>query len=230
MRKLIAPIGAAMLCFGLAGTAAAATYSFSFPASPLAIAEGDYVYADILVDGSLGNITDVNVFVDITHTWIGDLDIYIGHQLIADLQKDDKGNYVWNSDGPAQWVQLYNQDGDSRNNMTAVTFDDQATTSITDVAPPYGPGSYQPTSNPEEISPGVYESNLLADYNGDLATGMWRLALFDNWGGETGTMQNFRIDLETASVPQTAVPLPGAVVLLGSGLGALAAARRARRK
>lgn len=201
-----------MLCFGLAGTAAAATYSFSFPDSPLAIAEGDWVYADITdAVGNLGTITDVNVFVDIDHTWVGDLDIYLAHQ--------EDGESSW------KWVQLYNQDGDSRNDITEVLFNDQATTSIDEAAPPYGPGSYQPTSNPEHG-----ESNLLSDYNGDLAAGIWSLVLFDNASGDTGVLQNFRIDLETASVPQTAVPLPGAVVLLGSGLGALAAARRARRK
>jgi len=197
-----------MLCFGLAGTAAAATYSFSFPGAPLAIAEGDWVYADITdAVGNLGTITDVNVFVDIDHTWIGDLDIYIAHQ--------EAGRSSW------KYVQLYNEDGDSRNDMSNVLFDDEASMYINEAAPPYGPGSFKPSSNGPDADG---DSNLLSFFDGDSAAGMWSLVLFDNWQYETGTLQGFRVDIETS-----AVPLPGAVVLLGSGLGALAALRRKRR-
>lgn len=204
MRKLTASIGVAMLCFGLAGTAAAATYSFSYPTA-MGITEGDYVYADIAVAGISGNIADVNVFVDIDHTWIGDLDIYIAHQ--------EAGRSSW------KYVQLYNEDGDYRNDMTNVLFDQDASMYINEAAPPYGPGSFKPTANPESG-----ESNLLTDYNGDLAAGIWSLVLYDNATGDLGTLQGFRVDIETS-----AVPLPGAVVLLGSGLSALAALRRKRR-
>jgi subtilisin-like proprotein convertase family protein len=207
MKKTIATLAVAMLCCGLAGPAAAATYSFTFTGTPLTIDDYKWVYADMDVGGDLGTITDVNVFVNIEHTWVSDLEIYIGHS----------------EDGGATWknVQLYNHDGDYRNDITEVLFNDQAATSITDAAPPYGPGSYQPTSYPGEISPGVYESNLLADYNGDLAAGIWSLAVYDYSSGDIGTLKNFRVDLVT-----TPVPLPGAVVLLGSSLVALVGVRR----
>ncbi|MCK9296543.1 MAG: VPLPA-CTERM sorting domain-containing protein [Desulfobulbaceae bacterium] len=220
MKKSIATLAAAMFCCGLlAGPAAAATYSLTYSDGPLAITEtdengdlGNWVYADILVDAP-GNITDVNIFVDITHTYIGDLDIYIAHQ--------EEGASSW------KWVQLYNNNNEYRNNMSNVLFDDQATTYINNAAPPYGPGSFKPTSNGPDADG---DSNLLSFFNGDLAAGIWSLALYDNVQYETGTLNSFRVDLETDAVPQTAVPLPGAVVLLGSGLGALAGVRRRSRQ
>ncbi len=82
MKKSIATLAAAMFCCGLlAGPAAAATYSLTYSGGPLTIAEGgSFVYADIVDDSLAGAITDVNVMVDIDHTWVGDLDIYLAHQ------------------------------------------------------------------------------------------------------------------------------------------------------
>jgi len=214
MKKSIATLAAAMFCCGLlAGPAAAATYSLTY-SGPLTIAEDGYFhYADIVDFSLAGAITDVNVMVDIEHYWPEDLDIYLAHSLTG-----EKGTW--------KYVQLYNQEqgGAIQENLN-VLFNDQATTSITDAAPPYGLGSYQPTSNPESG-----RSNLLTDYNGDLAAGIWSLVLFDNASPDIGTLQSFRVDIDTAGVPQTAVPLPGAVVFLGSGLGALVGVRRSRQK
>ncbi|MBI5556477.1 MAG: hypothetical protein HY885_02455 [Deltaproteobacteria bacterium] len=207
MKKLTGVLPVAMLCLALAGPAAAATYSFNFTGGTQAITDGSWVNADINVGGDLGDIADVNVFLDITHTWIGDLDIYVAHQ--------EPGSSAW------KWVQLYNDiDGDSRNNMTDVLFDDQALIHINDGIPPYGPGSFKPTSNPE-----AGESNLLSDYNGDAAAGIWSLAVFDNATGDFGSLLDFRVDVVT-----DAVPLPGAIVFLGSGLAALAGLSRRRKQ
>lgn len=208
MRKRTISLAAVLFCFALAGSATAATYSFDYPDVPLAITEGDWVYADLTIGGDLGAITDINVFVDIEHTWMADLDIYVAHQ--------EQGGSSW------KWVQLYNQDGDSRDNMTSVLFDDQAAASISGAVAPYGPGSFRPTSLPE-----AGESNLLSDYNGDQAAGIWSLVLFDNFSGDTGEVHQFRIEFETQQNP---VPLPGAIVLFGSGLGAVAGLRRLRQK
>lgn len=229
MRKVTASIGAAMLCFGLAGTAAAATYytegTLVIPDDATATVDepNEGIYADIDIGDISGIVTDVNVFVDISHTSIGDLEIYLYHS--AD------GGDTWKS------VQLFNHDSfffpgygyiyNSLDNMTDVLFDDQADISISDptVRAPYGPGSFQPTSSPEED-----ESNLLADFNGDLAAGIWSLYIYDWKKGDTGTLNDLHVEIATKNDPASPVPLPGAVVFLGSGLGALAAARRARRK
>jgi subtilisin-like proprotein convertase family protein len=219
MKKITASLAAAMLCVGLAGPAAAATYSLTYPQQdlPLDILEGDWNYFDITDLGRSGAINDVNVFVDITHTYIADLDIYILHQA--------EGSSTW------KWVQLYNEDGDNTNNMPDVTFDDDVATSIADAPTPYVSGSYKPSSKAPDVSDfsTAPNSNQLSFFDGDLASGTWSLAIWDNYGGETGTLNAFRLDIETAP-PQNAVPLPGAVVLFGSGLGALVAVRRSRQK
>lgn len=208
MKKMTASFAAAVLSLGIAGTAAAADYSFSFTGAPLAITEGDWVFADIMdATGDLGSVTDVNVFVDISHTWMADLDIYLTHQ--------EEGSSDW------KYVQLYNQDGDFRNDMTEVYFDDQAVLYINDSFPPYGPDSFKPTANGPDADG---DSNMLSFFNGDLAAGIWSLALFDNSSGDIGTLNELRVDIKT-----DAVPLPGAFFLLAPGLGALAAIRRSRK-
>ena len=50
-------------------------------------------------------ITDLNVYVDLEHTWLNNLDIWIGHNSI--------------------WVQLFNNNGGGKDDIK-VTFDDEA--------------------------------------------------------------------------------------------------------
>ena len=206
MKKSIATLAAAMFCCGLlAGPAAAATYSLTYD-GPLDILEGgNYNYADI-TDSHLGTISDVNVFVNINHTWVGDLDVYLAHSV------DDGATW--------KYVQLLDEDGGSANNVTNILFDDSAPASISDALTPWANATFKPTNSFDQDA----GSNELAYFNGDQALGIWSLVLYDNATGDTGTLQNYRVDV------QTAVPLPGAVVLLGSGLGALAGVRRRSRQ
>ncbi|MBC8462202.1 MAG: proprotein convertase P-domain-containing protein [Deltaproteobacteria bacterium] len=70
------------------------------------------------------SISDVNVTIDITHIWVGDLWIYI---------KSPDGTNVTLS----RW------NGGSGDNYTNTTFDDEASTSIVDGSPPFT-GSFRP--------------------------------------------------------------------------------------
>jgi subtilisin-like proprotein convertase family protein len=101
--------------------------------TPKPIQDHQTTYDTIYIPGP-GNVLDVNVNLDITHTWDGDLDIYLI--------------------GPnAAQVMLSTDNGGSGNNYTNTTFDDEALISITQGSPPFT-GSFrpeQPLSNLDNI-------------------------------------------------------------------------------
>lgn len=209
MRKRTISLAAVMFCFALAGSATAATYSFEYTGGTPSIIDYTSDYVEIEVPDGLGTISDVNVFVNISHTWINDVELYLWHS--------EDGGDTWKG------VQLYNHDAaGGYDNIPGVLFDDQAPTSISNAALPYVSGVFRPTALPADG-----ESNLLSDFIGDQSAGLWDLEWYDWANGDTGTLLNFRIDFETTSHP---VPLPGAVLLFGSGLGAVAGLRRLRQK
>ena len=182
------------------GVAGAATYSY--PGTlPDTIIEGDNFYADIVVADS-GIVADINVYVDVVHSQISDLDIYLGHQ---------ESGSSW------KYVQLFNQYGPGVD-LTAVTFDDEAATYIDSAMPPYGPGTFKPGSTLDTYG----DSNLLSFFDGDSIAGIWSLYIWDNYTGDVGTLQGF-------SIAVTPVPIPGAIWLLGSGIiGLVGFSRRFR--
>ena len=72
-------------------------------------------------------VNDVNVTINATHTWVGDIDI----KLIA----PDNSQVI-----------LFDRSGGSGDNLTNTTFDDEATTPIASGTPPYT-GVFQPEGN-----------------------------------------------------------------------------------
>jgi len=93
--------------------------------TPLAIPDNTPAgVASTVVATSLYDVIDVNVLVNITHTYTGDLDLF----LIG-------------PDGTS--VELSSDNGSSGNNFTNTLFDDDAATSVTSGTAPFT-GSYQP--------------------------------------------------------------------------------------
>ncbi len=119
-------------------------------------------------------ITSVALDVDITHTWIGDLEITL-------------------TSPAGTTVTLAGTSGCSGNDLT-VTFDDAATNTAADFAgtcnnAPAVSGAYQPV-------------DALAAFAGETAGGVWTLCVSDNAGQDVGTIDNFGLTVNT-EVPCT---------------------------
>ena len=101
--------------------------SYTATDTPVAIGTGaGAIYQSIIsvTDVGAANILDVNVTIDISHTWDGDLDISL-------------------TSPAGTVVELSNGNGGSANDYTATVFDDSAATPITSGSAPFT-GTFQP--------------------------------------------------------------------------------------
>ena len=113
-----------------------------------------------------GVIEDINVYVRVTHTWVGDL--------IMTLEHVDTGTSVVVLDRPGVPGSAF---GCSSDNLE-ITLDDEATDPIEDECSATAPamfGSFTP-------------ENPLSAFDGEDRAGMWTLNISDNAGGDTGTL------------------------------------------
>ena len=107
---------------------------------------------------------DVNVTLNITHTWDSDLDVYLI--------------------GPSgRSVELFTDVGSSGDGFLDTTLDDEAAGPITFGVPPFT-GRYQP-------------EGFLGDFDGEPASGTWTLSVYDDAGGDQGTLNSWSLTLET---------------------------------
>ena len=164
---------ASILMLGLQ-TSNAAPFSFAAGDLPTAIVQpvpsGVYgkTVSTITVPsgGGVATINDLNVFIDLDHTYTADLIIIVMHA----------------ETGTA--AILFNRYGGGGNDITDVTFDDEGSgglISSTSIAPPYGPGSFVP-----------YQS--LGAFDSESVEGTWTLTVYDVSSGDGGTLNSFRIE------------------------------------
>lgn len=136
-------------------------------------------------------ISDANVNIDITHTWVGDLEVIL---------QSPNGTMVTLVDRPGYTGIGF---GCSENDISA-TLDDEASTAIEDecaVAVPAINGSFIP-------------NNPLSAFDGENALGIWTITVIDNAGGDTGTLIDWGLDLEYApSGLQLALDVSGNVTV-----------------
>ena len=111
-----------------------------------------------------GIITDLNVFLSLSHGWLSDVVISVAHGATS----------VW---------LCYRENG-AGSGITA-TFDDSAGTSINNSFPPFN-GTYRPTT---KAAP-----NLLSAFNGQDLFGAWTLTVADTTRGDGGMLYNFGIN------------------------------------
>ena len=141
----------------------------------------------VLDIGDHATIHDLDVFINLTHTFTGDLEI--------SLQAPNGTE-----------VLMFENEGGSGDDITDVTFDDEAVSSISGQIAPFGPGTFRP-------SPGS-----LSDFDGLDVFGQWTLIVNDELGGDSGRLNHWSIHVET--------PVPATLLLMGVGLAALGIGRR----
>ncbi len=120
-------------------------------------------------------VTDVNVTIDIDHTWIWDLQIYL---------KAPNGMEVLIYDRSCGSSSI------QRKNMNA-TFDDDAASKV--------------CNNTDPAISGLTKSeNQLSTFNGVSSVGDWKIKVVDNASGDVGMLNNWSINLcqtnQTASI------------------------------
>ncbi len=142
--------------------------SFDSVGTPVPIPDGpNGVVSNTINVGPGFNVQDVNVRLNITHSRDRDLRVELTHLGVTVVLFDGVGG-----------------DGD---NFTNTLLDDEASVFINaGVAPALPPftGSFRPT-------PG----SLLSAFDGLSSAGAWTLTVTDNFTGETGTLQDWRLIL-----------------------------------
>jgi subtilisin-like proprotein convertase family protein len=159
------------------------------------------------------NITDVNVSLEITGGYNGDLYGYLVHSSGFTLLLDRVGT---GSGGEPQ-----NTYGFSTSGFGSITLDQGDNTSIHDVLDPQaGDKVYRPDS-------GTQNSGGLNVFNGLNPNGTWTLFLADLSGGETSTLVSWGLDIEAVPEPTTWALVGFGTIFLVSGGARVVRRRRA---
>ncbi|WP_310992367.1 M36 family metallopeptidase [Aequorivita marina] len=119
------------------------------------------------------SITDLDVNVDIAHTWVGDISVTI---------KSPSGTTATIIDRPGRVTFGF---GCSGNDIDA-TLDDEAATPVEDEC-----GSSEPT-----IDGSFIPNNPLSVFDGENTAGTWELKVVDNAGGDSGSLNGWGIDYD----------------------------------
>ena len=117
--------------------------------------------------GNLGSVFDVQVTLDISHTYVGDLDVYL-------------------TSPSGRRVELFTNVGGQYNDLNDITFSDDAARSITELNfndLPYT-GTWRPESN-------------LSFLNGEDALGIWTLSVSDTVAGDQGTLNSWSLSFNS---------------------------------
>ena len=111
-------------------------------------------------------VTDVNVTVDLTHTFSSDLDVFLV-----------------GPDGTS--VELATDLCGATDDWTNLTFDDEASISVTAACNP----------NPPALTGSVQPEGSLSDFDGLSASGTWTLMITDDAGGDQGILIGASIEV-----------------------------------
>jgi subtilisin-like proprotein convertase family protein len=178
---------------GLASVASGQVYSNS---SPLAIPDSPTVVSTIDVSGFVGTISDLNVVLNIDHTFDADVDVIL-------IPPGQTG---------ISYLQLFTDVGSTGDNFRWTRLDQAAAGVIGTTGFATAPffGDYRPeggtmtSTNWAAVAPwalaslGTGITNLDA-LNGIDPNGTWTLVIDDDLGGDTGTLQYWSLELNGAT-------------------------------
>ncbi len=172
-------------------THAQVTYSstdtpIDIPAVPPGATEG--TTESTITVGDSGTIEDVDVALDVNHTWAGDLDIDVTSPAGTTVR------IVQNPDGTLQ----PSEDLDG-----VYTFDDESSNVYPDESEnPIPPGDYQP-------------NNPLAAFDGEDTLGDWTLTIIDSEGLDSGLLTQWDLILTAMAADPAAAQLVGSLAQTG---------------
>ena len=133
--------------------------------------------SDTLDSTTSGLISDLDVYINTTHTWVGDL--------IYTLQHVDTGTTVTLIDRPGYTGTGFGCSGDNIDN----TVDDEAALSFENNCTPATNPAYIPGEHYQGGDPA--SSTLMTAFDGEDLSGDWTMTVSDNAGGDTGTLNEW---------------------------------------
>lgn len=169
----------------------------SYPRAPaLAIPDNDTTgVADTVTVPDSFLVYGMSVDVGITHTWIGDLRIRLENVATGEQ------------------INMWNRQCTSTDNINATFIDGGLTTLCADIPP----GGAQVDPTVAGLGP------AFSTLDGTPAAGDWRLIVDDNFGGDTGTLNTWSLNLGVGVPVCYAYPVPQEIPTLGAkGIATLA--------
>ena len=160
------------VCGALDAGTPGSTVTTASTTTPVAILDVATVFDTITV-GGLGTQTfDVDLTVNITHTWAADMDISLTSPAgtVADVSSDNGGGNV--------------------DVFAGTLFDDESLNSVTTYA--YTTGVAAPDLRPETSFNGAFR--------GENPNGVWTLTITDDAGGDTGTLNSWSLSITDGAI------------------------------
>ncbi|MFK8010879.1 MAG: proprotein convertase P-domain-containing protein [Marinicellaceae bacterium] len=182
------------------------TFSFDTPSfvcfsTPSAIPDDSAAGLTTTINfGSAGNITNLLVTTDVSHTYVGDL--------IFSLEHENTGTTVELMNRPGR---INNGFGCGSDNVNTV-FDDSSINVVED----------QCNGTPPAIGPDSLPDEALSNFDGLNAIGNWNLTISDNANDDTGDLNEWCLDLsldpiQTYTVSGDVMNATGSVTVLNMG-------------
>jgi subtilisin-like proprotein convertase family protein len=173
-----------------------------------------------IVIGISGEITDVTVRLNISHSQVGDLRISLSNDDYSITR--DLVYRVGASGGTGG--------GDNSNLLGVYSFNDNfagniwtAAGNVNGTNTTVATGNYRATT-----IDGVNVALTAGGFGGEDTLGTWHLTINDLINNNAGTLTSWELEFATNDTPPPTVPEPSAYMLFGLGLGGLAALRRKR--